>query len=262
MLHYRRTRRRTPDLTPEHKSPGKYVSPVMDLVQFRYYTDWHAYANEQRYAAPADPWTLLDVDPASVDRYNTELPLNWGLGRVEDGDWDSDEYCHSLEETVIYRGLRERFEEGFDWGETALYQWAASRFEAGESVRGYECITVFRDVRLAHLDDLFHSIREEGYRSNEDATHEPPTDDNPLETAYANHLDPIMLIGRTGELLLTEGFHWFALATILELDSIPVLVLCRHVDWQQRRDDLFQRAMRNRTPSASDSHPDLQNLIG
>lgn len=234
----------------------------MDLAQFEYYTDWHAHANQRQYEAPADPWRLVYVDTSSIERYNTELPLNWGLGRVEGGDWDSDEYRHPLEETVVFRGLRQRFEQDAEWEETALYQWAVDRFDAGETVRGYERLSDFRDVRLPHIDDLFHSIREDAYRPNRDATHEPASDDNPLENAYANRLEPLVLISRTGELLLTEGFHRVAITSILDVGSIPVLVLCRHADWQKQRDAVqANREVRVASPHGTTIHPDLEDCL-
>lgn len=234
----------------------------MDLARFRYYTDWHTHANQRRYEAPADPWRLVHVDPSAIDRYNTELPLNWGLGRIEGGDWDCDERCHLLDETVVFQGLRERFEQGVEWGETALYKWAAEQFDVGKTVRGYEDLSDFRDVRLSHIDDLFHSIRDDGYRPNRDATHEPASDDNPLENAYANLLEPLVLIGRTGELLLTEGFHRVAIASILDLGSVPVLVLCRHVDWQNQRDVIQGNGPAAASPSSQTTdHPDLEDCL-
>lgn len=147
-------------------------------------------------------------------------------------------------------------------GETALYEWAAGQFDAGKTVRGYEGLSDFRDVRLPHIDDLFHSIQDDGYRTNLDATHEPASDDNPLENAYANHLEPLVLIGRTGELLLTEGFHRVAITSILDVDSIPVLVLCRHVDWQTHRDAVHEnREVRVASPDGITVHPDLEDCL-
>lgn len=234
----------------------------MSIEQFRYYTGWHQFVNEKQYDKPADPWKLLRVDPTDVAYYNHEVRLNWGLGRIEGGDWDREENCHPLSETLTYRGLTQRFEEGYDWEETVLYRRTEERFENGGTVRGYDSLEEYRDVRCAHIDELFRSIERDGYRPNEAATHEPPAQDNPYEEAYAHHLEPLVVIGRSGETHLTEGYHRFIIASILNVDEIPVQVPCRHEDWQRVRERIHDtRASGVPTElEAHGGHPDLRDI--
>jgi hypothetical protein len=194
----------------------------MSLDQLRSYTKWHRFVNEQEYDAPADPWKLLRVDPTTVEQYNHEIGLNWGLGRIEGGDWDRERNCHSLDETVISKGLTQRFEKGYDWEETVLYQRAKEQFENGGTSRGYNSLEKYRNTRCEYIDGLFHSIAQDGYRPNEEATHEKPTRDNPFEDAYAHHLEPLVVIGRSGEIYWSEGYHRLVIASILDIDEIPV----------------------------------------
>lgn len=235
----------------------------MDLQQFRARTDWHHHANRQRYDAPADPYEPLRVDPDDVTHYTDELRLDLGLGRVQGGDWDCEEHCRPFRETTLYRGLEQRFEEGRDWEDTDLYRWAEDRFERGETVRGYDTLAEYRRVRCEYVDDLYHSIEREGYRPNREASHERASDDNPLEDAYANHLEPLVAIGRDGEVYWTEGYHRLAIATILGLDAIPVLVLCRHEEWQRVRERLHGTPRSELPPDlrAYRDHPDLQDVF-
>ncbi|WP_435159616.1 hypothetical protein [Haladaptatus sp. DFWS20] len=158
--------------------------------------------------------------------YTSEIRLSWGLGRVAGGDWDHDENCNRLRETTTYRGLKQRFEERYDWEETALYRRAKRRFEIGSTVRRYDSIEAYRNSRCEYLDELYHSIKRDGYRPNKVAGH-----DNPHEDAYAHKLDPLVVIGRSGEICWTEGYHRFVIASILDIDEIPVYVLCRHEEW-------------------------------
>lgn len=208
----------------------------MDLGRFRYYTAWHHVANRRRYDAPADPWKLLRVTPGGVEYYTSEVALNWGLGRVEGGDWDREANLKRLDETVVYRGLVQRFEADRNWEETALYERAAEAFAERGSFRGYDSLAAFRDVRCAYLDDLYRSIAEDGYRPNEAAGHEKPAEDNAFEGAYANHLEPLVVVGREGGIYWAEGYHRLVLAAILGVEAIPVYALCRHVRWQRVRD--------------------------
>lgn len=235
----------------------------MDVERLRYYAQWHDLVNQRQYDAPADPWKLLHVDPTTVTEYNGELQLNWGVGRIEDGDWDSEKHCTPLCETNTVRGLRQRFEEGRDWEETSLYQWAAEQFENGDGpVRGYDSLEEFRDVRCEHVDDLFHAIEREGYRPNVEASHETPSDASAFENAYVHHLEPLVLVGRDGDIYLTEGFHRFTIAQILELEEIPVQVLCRHEQWQRVRERAHDAAPGGLPDDleAHADHPDLRDV--
>lgn len=245
----------------------------MDLERFWYYTRWTTHANEAAFAAPAPPRRLVRVSPGDVTRFTGALRLNWGLGRVQGGDWDdrTDDDSGVIRENRVYRGLEQRFVDGVAWADTDLYAWAAERFEERDVVRGYESLEAFRNVRLAFLDDLYESIRDDGYRANAnaDAGHEHADEDNPFEDAYANHLEPLIAIGRDGEVIWTEGYHRFAIADILDLDEIPVLVLCRHAAWQATRDEIHEllgdegmdrAALPARLQEAVD-HPDLEDVL-
>jgi len=234
----------------------------MELDRLRYYTRWHAAANDRRYRAPADPWDPIRIDPGELTHHTQTLRLDRGLGRVEGGDWDVDGR-EPLRETAVYRSIRRRY-DGDPWEETPLYRRAEERFEAGERVRGYEGVDEYRRVRCAYLDGLIRSIEEEGYRPNAEVQHEPASTWNEFETAYTHHLEPVVAIGRDGGVQLCEGFHRAATASVLELDGIPVNVLCCHEEWQRIRDRAVSdssAATGQELPIDSRVHPDLRGLI-
>jgi len=230
----------------------------MDIDSFRTYTAWHDHVNRQRYETPADPWEPILVDPTAVTRGVARLGL-WGLGRVEGGDWDRGEAVFRLAETPIYSGLEQRFAAGRDWEDTALYAEAASEFADGGRVRDYETLTAFRERRLAYLDGLYERIRREGYRPNSEASHDnPAAADNAFEDAYPHHFEPMVVVGRDGELFAVEGYHRMAIASLLELDAVAVQVVCRHAKWQARRDRVAAAsADESGGPDGRTDHPDL-----
>jgi len=235
----------------------------MDLDRLRYYTRWHAFANDRRYRAPADPWATIRIDPAGLRHHNRRLRLDRGIGRVEGGDWD----LHGREpfrETAVYRSIRRRYEEGDAWEETPLYRRAEERFEAGERVRGYESVDEYRRVRCAYLDGLIRSIEGDGYRPNAESGHEPASTENAFEEASVHRLEPVVAIGRNGEVQLCEGFHRAAFASVVELDGVPVNVLCRHEGWQRIRDRIASgpsAAQEQELPIDLCGHPDLRGLL-
>lgn len=217
-------------------------------------TRWHAYANQERYDAPADPWRLVAVDPGTVGRFNS-IPFGSGLGQVRGGDWDQPDQCGRIENLPIYRGLKQRYHDGCGWEETAYYEWVAERFEVEVEYRGYETI----EDRLDAVDELHESMREQGYRPNRGVEY-----DDPREIRDVHALDPLVLVGRSGAIIWSEGFHRLVLAQLLRIKEVPVYVLQRHEQWQRIRDEIAGSSPDDRRPelSAYLDHPDVTDIAG
>jgi hypothetical protein len=71
-----------------------------------------------------------------------------------------------------------------------------------------------------------------------------------------------VVIARDGEIYWTEGYHRFAIASLLDVEEIPVYVLCRHEAWQEIRDRVAGTPQSDLSPelTAHLDHPDLQGL--
>ena len=229
----------------------------MVLDSFRYYTEWHEFCNRERYAAPADPWEVVRGDPATVEHFTT-VSLRWGLGRVRGGEWDDPENCRKLADTKLYDGLVQRFDEGAEWEETAYLDWAREQFDEQETFRGCADVEEFKARRCAGLDGVVEDIRTEGYRPNYETTY-----DSPEDIEYIGELEPLVLVGRSGELIWTEGYHRLILAQILALDEIPVYVLRRHERWQSIRDEIRTTPNGELRPELREyvDHPDVQDVV-
>jgi len=235
--------------------------PVPLATQFEWYTRLWRIQNRLRYDVPTDPWATIAVDPAAVTHYAGDVELPWGLGRVQDGDWDRPPHRHPVEDLPRYRGLVQHFEEGRDWEETAYYAHLRDRYadHDGPFPRGHDDFDSFwRDRRDAH-ETLHRSIRDEGYRPNRAVEHDPET-----WGEYVHSLEPLVVVGRHGELLWTEGFGRLCVAKLLGVESIPVYVLCRHERWQRVR----ERLTGARPGSCSQAlerhrdHPDVPTPVG
>lgn len=229
----------------------------MSLDYFRYYTKWNDFANRRRYEAAADPWKVVRVDPAEVNYY-ANVSLKWGLGRVRAGEWDRPENCETLWDTSTAEGLRQRFEEGRAWEDTVYYKRAAEQFDEDETVRGYETMAQFQGERLESVDELFESIRRDGYRPNYETAYDDPT-----EVERIHDLEPLVVIGRSGGVRWNEGYHRLVIASILNLDEMPVYVVRRHEEWQRKRDEISERSVSELPPElkAHADHPDVQDII-
>ncbi len=84
--------------------------------------------------------------------------------------------------------------------------------------------------------------------------------------SWANRsIDPFYIcIGPKGELLFLTGKHRLALAKAAELSSIPVRVSARHIQWQRRRDQIYNLKLANKPLNLSDrevNHPDLADIL-
>lgn len=232
-------------------------SLVDEATRFYWRTRLRHRRQQLRFRAPADPWRTIRVDPQTLDTANYELSQYGGLGLLRDGDWDAPTQNVPLEEYWSVQGIRQRFVEGRDWEDTCYYRRARERLDERGEFWGYEDIETFRRERCAYVDDLFADIRDRGYRANAEDDHVVP------ETAFKQkphqHLEVLVTIGRSGDVLFRDGHHRIAIARLLDVESIPVHVLGRHLAWQRTRE-----AVADASPATLDvdrTHPDLQDVI-
>lgn len=233
--------------------------------QFVLYTNLRSRYHRIIYDAPASPWKRIRVNPNLVEYKANPAEDVWGLGRIRGGEWDTPEYMEPVEEYNVVKGLRQRFKEGRDWEETAYVDTAKRKLKAGEDRWNYRNIDEFLDIRCKYVDDLYESIKNHGYRPNVEGGHEvPDIDMRNHQDKYSHQLEPLVAIGRDGNIHWSDGFHRFAIARILDIDSLPVNVLARHDQWQQRRDTLATADSLERVDSTSHgngAHPDLSDVL-
>jgi 2-polyprenyl-3-methyl-5-hydroxy-6-metoxy-1,4-benzoquinol methylase len=100
-------------------------------------------------------------------------------------------------------------------------------------------------ARWEGIQDLYRSIKANGYKSQ-------------VELATENPLDEIRIqIGRTGELLFEEGLHRLAIAQLLRLDRVPTIVTRRHAEWARLRHDILKIVLQRGFVHQPFDHPDL-----
>lgn len=173
----------------------------------------------------------------------------------------------ALENFVFYRSAKQRFRNNVSWSETELYEF----FEDIEGYDNYERYRTLEDVEqsLAAFDELFRSIRSEGYKSQAELPRRTPFDER-LNRSDAvkprtppEHDEVRIDIGRNGELYFDDGRHRFTAARIAGVDNIPVRVLVRHTEWQRIRKEVAHAdKVDELSPQTREhlDHPDLQSL--
>ena len=191
--------------------------------------------NRITYGSIVPPFVLVAVDPGTIDTIvetidnEHRLRIEDGLCQVNTGDWDGESNIAPFEEHTIYRGLYQRFVDGDEWENTVRFQYAKGQIEQFGSFNNYESVESFRAIRCEFIDELYESIRRSGYRPNRSDTHIVPSIDiRNTKYRYFHKLEPLVAIDRSGQYHWVDGFHRVTLAKLLEIDSIPVNVLCQH----------------------------------
>lgn len=195
------------------------------------------------FRSPPRPYKLVSVDPTAIEKITERSCPYWEhehTCEIEGGPWDRN--VRPLETEVKYRSLKNRFEDGFDWEDTDLYQKLRTELESHEEV-------------LDHLSryDLLYRDLDTRYRTS-------------FELPDAEFLEEICVsIGRDGEILSCDsGLHRLAIAQALELDEVPVRVMYRHEEWQRKRDRFSENwNHRESLPTPLEEyvdHPDMADL--
>jgi len=180
------------------------------------------------------------------------------------GQWDQNKI--QFDDYFAHRSLVDRYENGFDWEETELFEWRQSNIKSGKSPRELSSIDELQEY-LNKIDELYKSISGGGYK-----TQRKLIEHNPAQARLTNNdsfnaaLHEICVnIGRNGELIKRgSGQHRLSIAKILDLDEIPVIVKTRHAEWQQIRNEIRSKSDPQELTTKAKSklnHPDLADIV-
>ncbi len=222
------------------RSSTRYASATLE-------DQWLKYKYKRRYGEIAPrPNERLWVDPTNLeysisasDMYDDdrEYPRYGVLA----GSWD--EHKGLWRESRLFGSLRDRFVEDVPWEETYYYQHAVNEIASGGSV-GYLDGPQTRanlEAYLDELDELYEDIRDNGY------------DPSSIISVH---------IGRNGEWIVSHGNHRRTIASILDVESVPVWVKFRHAEWQDRRRRFHRADSPDEVAEYEEfrSHPDLPEI--
>jgi len=216
-----------------------------------------------------NPSQTIQVNPQNIE-YMIVPAFSFSKNRyktyIVGGDWDQQ---HSSEEIGIHRGghpnkklikicnygfyqsLRDHFNKDTLWENTEFYNWAVEDARKNNIGNHYESIESIQH-RLDEIDELYESIRTEGYKPQQELDHPIPA----VNEVQVN-------IGRHGEIIFDEGKHRFIISKILGIQSIPVRVFVRHKEWQKIRKEVStvsNKAQLSKVARQNLDHPDITNV--
>jgi len=177
------------------------------------------------YSRDIEPFSIKWVSPDKI-RYTTGREWKpWSnktelIGSVKTGDWDKksmdvEHYPRRIEDWINFRACKRHFEKDIPWVETGYYDLHRKRGRSHSEAIHY----------AATYDKIFNIIKNNGYKSQKQL-YLNGTGRNSVRSAI---LDEVAVdVSRDGELLFVDGRHRLFAAKILNLKSIPVVVLVRH----------------------------------
>lgn len=200
---------------------------------------------------------LLLVDPNKIEMvctasYDLELlrrHFREGcFDLVRDGDWDIPTQPN-LSESDKYKAFEAFFKEGRPWEETAFYRRVVAEIESGITKWGCRTEADFQERVNQELVSLFENIRDHGYKTRK-------------EQGLPESCDEIRVgIDRHGRFVFLDGAHRLICAKLLNLPSVPVLVVVRHRVWQDFKDDILLYAQEHEGRIYHQlRHPDLAQI--
>lgn len=191
------------------------------------------------------PFEFATVDPNTIEYYSGRTyprdgDIRRSFGTVRGGSWDqpplrsvfpykTTQEISSLAEVeatndLILPSFLERYKEGKQWPETALYQYVIKCIDDGKST-WHDC-TSEADVNLrCRRIDRLHESMKRGYRSQCELAR-----DGVVAKSFVGAMENEIIVdmGRGPSYLHIDGIHRLAMARILNLDEIPVAIVTKH----------------------------------
>lgn len=205
------------------------------------------------------PEEILWVNPSMI----RETALNYdnedvfkSIGRIRAGDWDKRRT--TFEHFELYKSLKTHFMDNIALSETLICNLEGADQEIYDNptqTYSWYYITPHEyKKRSKSIDALFHSIKENGFRTQQ-------------ELGGVSQDEILVKISRQGDLLFENGIHRLICAKILGIEEIPVIVRVRHADWIALKEQLLNYLKKEHVGakylcklSQKFHHPDLQDI--
>ena len=108
-----------------------------------------------------------------------------------------------------------------------------------------------------YVEDIYQDIIENGYTPESESNKNVKYNGR---SRYEQELEPLVVIGRDGTIIWRDGYHRLTLAKMAGVEKIPVQVVCRHKQWQELREDIYNKGLPEECEDLK-GHPDLQDVF-
>jgi len=236
--------------------------------RFRFYTRKNQVQNCIKYDAPPDPYKTIKIRPSKIEyrvgRNRTldtnERPLKTikkkGIGRIKGGEWDRPQHWEHVNDQNKIKAVTQRFQKNKQWKETELYEKKLNKYKDDGRYKkfGYQNPEKYVKDIFSRYEQLYENIKQ-GYERGHNGTNTKQSGIQPVRSK----LEVLVVIDRKGDIHFFEGQKRFAISRVLDL-KIPAHVVCRHKQWQEKRDKVHKNRDLEDHNDLRD-HPDLQDIL-
>jgi hypothetical protein len=184
-----------------------------------------------------------DIDKGAFSLWNH---LNTSVG----GSWDK--HVADFEQLPVYQMLHDRFVKDVPWHDTQWFSDMSEVMNAGIPV--YGCLTPdeLLNKRLNYLEVVFEDMRLNGFKTQCEA------DDDYRNAGFSHEIQ--VNVARDGSFIFNSvrGQHRLSMAKILDIPQIPVVIVVRHVEWADIRENVLNTGT---VPREYRDHPDLLQVL-
>ncbi|WP_148859395.1 hypothetical protein [Natronococcus pandeyae] len=253
----------------------KYLSFKTPLFKIREGIEKKTLQTKYGNSAP-HPYTIINVNPDRINMWSpskrdgllleksgiefevqeTASVDTWfDAGLIKGGEWDNQQNLYHVNQSPKYNGVVEHFADGVPWEDTDYYDIILWLMDENKHFDGCRTQEEF-DKRLGEIDKLYKKIEQEGYKKQSEL----------CKKCNIKKYDEIgVSIGRDGQLIFQGGgWHRFAIASVLGINTIPVRVICRHREWQELRNHLARCDSYEKLHLGAKenlTHPDLRDVV-
>jgi hypothetical protein len=167
---------------------------------------------------------MIEIEPLAIRFGQTpesQIPAKQFLGGYRGGDWDKQ--LIPVESHLLYKSYVQHFANGEPWENTPFYEFALQSIELGQPFRGEYNTPEALQRRFEKCDRLYDTIKREGYKSNHQLYSE-----GKLSNILELRDEVTVNLARDGTVILNDGWHRFATARLLNIQTIPVRLCARH----------------------------------
>lgn len=226
---------------------GQLKTKVRDFVADKEVRGTGFY-NTLKHDAPINPYKLYHVNPNDISTAMESfgVPKRKVAGTIRGGSWDKQAKpfieSEGKHHFFVYESFLKRFKHDADWEETNFYQAVLTEIKEG-GVR-WGC-TSERDIkdRCRVIEQMYEDIKENGYKTQAEIQKTGAVAGGEVSRSkvYRKINGEIAIcVGRSGDLIFYDGRNRLAISKLLDLETIPVIVLARHEQWQELRNQIVR----------------------